>query len=81
MKKGRAQNGGTEKRGRVMKKRGRVQFPISEQLLSRNVERFRGGLVFKAHRLLYYSTLGTRVIKKKKNLPPAKSAHTEKKGV
>jgi hypothetical protein len=30
------------------------------------VERFRGGLVFEAHRLLYHSTLGSRVIKKKK---------------
>jgi len=30
------------------------------------VERFRGRLVFKAHRLLYRSTLGSRVIKKKK---------------
>jgi len=29
------------------------------------VKRFRGGLVFKAHRLLYHSTLGWRVIKKK----------------
>ena len=27
---------------------------------------FRGGLVFKAHRLVYHSTLGWRVIKKKK---------------
>jgi len=27
---------------------------------------FRGGLVFEAHRLLYHSTLGLRVIKKKK---------------
>jgi len=35
-------------------------------LLRRNVKRFRGGLVFKAHRLLYRSTLGLRVIKKKK---------------
>jgi len=26
-----------------------------------------GGLVFKAHRLLYHSTLGLRVIKKKKD--------------
>jgi len=26
----------------------------------------KGGLVFKAHRLLYHSTLGLRVIKKKK---------------
>ena len=30
------------------------------------VRRFRGGLVFKAHRLLYHSTLGSREIKKKK---------------
>ena len=30
------------------------------------VLRFRGGLVFKAHRFLYHSTLGSRVIKKKK---------------
>jgi len=29
---------------------------------------FRGGLVFKAHRLVYHSTLGLRVIKKKKKL-------------
>jgi len=36
------------------------------QLLYRNVQRFRGGLVFKAHRRLYHSTLGLRVIKKKK---------------
>jgi len=33
----------------------------------RNVKRFRGGLVLKAHRLLYHSTLGLRVIKKKKS--------------
>jgi len=32
----------------------------------RNVQRFRGGLVFKVHRLLYHPTLGLRVIKKKK---------------
>ena len=30
---------------------------------------FRGGLVFEAHRLLYHSTLGLKVIKKKKILP------------
>ena len=29
------------------------------------MQRFRGGLVFKAHRLLYHSTLGLRVINKK----------------
>ena len=32
-----------------------------------HVKRFRGGLVFKAHRPVYHSTLGLRVIKKKKN--------------
>jgi len=30
------------------------------------VQRFRGGLVFKAHRLLYHSTLGLRVMKKRR---------------
>ena len=35
-----------------------------EEGLRRNVNRFRGGLVFKAHRLVYHSTLGSRVIKK-----------------
>ena len=30
------------------------------------MEQFRGGLVFKAHRLLYHSTLCSRVIKKEK---------------
>ena len=39
-----------------------------EQLLRRNVKRFRGGLVFEAHRLLYHSTLGLRVIKKKQKI-------------
>jgi len=41
------------------------QLP-AQRLLGRNVNRFRGGLVFKAHRLVYHSTLGSRVIKKKK---------------
>jgi hypothetical protein len=31
------------------------------------MKRFRGGLVFKAHTLVYHSTLGSGVIKKKKN--------------
>ena len=46
-----------------------VQFSIQEQVLSINVERFRGGLVFKAHRLLYHSTPGSRVKKKKRKAP------------
>ena len=29
------------------------------------MKRFRGGLVFKAHRLVYHATLGLRVIKKR----------------
>ena len=45
---------------------GTVGLSIEEQLLHRNVKRFRGGLVFKAHRWLYHSTLGSIVIKKKK---------------
>ena len=44
-----------------------MEVAISEQLLRRNVKRFRGGLVFKAHGLVYHSTPGSRVIKKKKN--------------
>ena len=39
---------------------------IQEQLPGRNVKRFRGGLVFEAHRLAYHSTLGLRVIEMKK---------------
>ena len=34
--------------------------------LDRNVKRFAGGLVLKAHTLLYHSTLGFRVMKKRK---------------
>ena len=30
------------------------------------MKRFRGGLAFKTHRLVYHPTLGLRVIKKKK---------------
>ena len=44
--------------------------PVEEQLLHRNVKRFQGGLESKAHRLLYHSTLGSRVIKKKRRLGP-----------
>ena len=38
---------------------------VYEQLLYRNVQQFRGGLVLKAHRLLHHSTLGLRVIQKR----------------
>ena len=40
------------------------KFLIQEQLRRRIVKRFRGGLVCKAHRLLFHSTLGSRVIHK-----------------
>ena len=53
---------GTPARGAASMATGRW---ILEQLLRRNVNRFRGGLVFKAHRLVYDSTLGLRVVKKK----------------
>jgi len=43
-----------------------VYFSIQEQLLRRNVKRFRGGFVFKAFRLVHYPTLVSRVMKKKK---------------
>ena len=39
---------------------------VKEQLLRRHVNRFRGGFVFKTHRLVHQSTLGWGVIKKKK---------------
>jgi len=42
---------------------------LIRKLLDRNVKRFREELVFKSHRLLYHSTLGWRVIQKKKKLP------------
>ena len=39
-------------------------FSIQEQLLRINVKRFQGGLVFKAHRLVYHSTLSLRATSK-----------------
>ena len=39
----------------------------------RNEQRFRGGLVFKAHRLLFHSTLGWSVIQKKREGAPLAS--------
>ena len=40
------------------------------------MQRFRGGLVFKAHRLVYHSTLGLGVIKKKKRAPSSSRRST-----
>jgi hypothetical protein len=39
---------------------------VGSVLLRRYVQQFRGGLVFKAHRLVYHTPLGWRVIKKNK---------------
>ena len=44
------------------------QFSISQQPLRKSMKRFRGGLVFKARRLLYHSTLGSWAIKKTKKV-------------
>ena len=41
-----------------------VAVSIEEQLLYRNVQWFRGGLVFQAHRLVYHRASDLRVIKK-----------------
>ena len=46
----------------VFELRKRAAFPAEGP----RRETFRGGLVFKAHGLVYHSTLGWRVIKKKK---------------
>ena len=43
--------------------------------MRKNVQRFQGGLVCEAHRLVYHSTLGLREIQKKK-----KKKKKEKKG-
>ena len=39
---------------------------VDTQLHRRNVKRFRGGLVFQAHRIVYHLALCWRVVKKKK---------------
>ena len=52
-----------------VQKRNRFNQPF--RTAGYEVKRFRGGLVSKAHRLVYHSTLGLRVIKqKKKNFRP-----------
>ena len=48
---------------------------VYRQLLRRDVKRFRGGLVFKAHTLLCHSTLGFRVIEKKKSTRLSHQVH------
>jgi len=58
--------------------RGGGQFLMSEVPLYLNL--FRGGLVFKAHRWLYHSTLGSRVIKKKQKVPELEGQHGAGRG-
>ena len=41
---------------------------LSARWIAQGVKRFRGGLVSKAHRWLYHSTLGSRVIRKKEKV-------------
>jgi len=52
----------------VFDRQSRRASPATSAFGSRNGKRFRGGLVFKAHRLLYHSTLGLRVIKNNKKV-------------
>ena len=47
----------------------------SGDLLRINMQRFRGGLTVKAHRLLYHSILGSSVIKKTKKRERAQCVH------
>ena len=42
------------------------RFAAWASIRNLDVKRFRGGLVFRAHRLSYHSTLGSREMKKKK---------------
>ena len=53
-------------RRRAESGRGDVPVLDSRTTTRRTVKRFRGVLAFKAHRLLHLSTLGSRVIKKRR---------------
>jgi len=64
---------------------GRLALPApASRCAPRNVKRFREGLVFKAHRILYPSTLGLREIKKRRSASRrcrANMAHTRHSGL
>ena len=62
----------TEKQSKARVEREKFLRENKAKVLYRNVKRFRGGLVFKAHRLVYHSTLGLRVIKKEKKQSKAR---------
>ena len=59
---------GAERRGTSFSRKRASSRVMTGGQPNRNVQRFRGGLVFTARRLLFHSTLGLRVIKKKKDL-------------
>ena len=76
--------------GRVKEREGESQRGMGRERTRESVAgcrplpalRFRGGLVCKAHRLVYHSTLGVRVIKKKKqqqDVDPASPAVARKR--
>ena len=52
--------------------------PMHWAISTRSAKEFRGGLVSKAHRWLYHSTLGSRVIEKKTKAPGALESAPEK---
>ena len=56
------------------------RFPVSEQLLYRNVQRSQGWLECKANGRLYHSTLGLRVIHKKKKFRVSRSSRLRVQG-
>ena len=49
---------GRPEAGALSVARSMVLLPVEVQLLRRNQKRFRGGLIFQAHGLLFHSTLG-----------------------
>ena len=59
-------NFGVKTSGTKLERPDQSETDLVERLLNRNVEQFRGGLVFKAHRLVYHSTRSSREVKKKK---------------
>ena len=52
---------GVYNRPAVELRAGRTSVALGSSLLRSNEKRFRGGLVFKARRLLYHSTLGESI--------------------
>ena len=55
---------------RLLLRENLVALAHQDQRVRQGLHLFRGGLVFEARRLVYYSTLGWKVIKKKKRKPP-----------